>query len=158
MPLNVPVVLEALKGVGAAVKALQDQLGAKKTAIGQGRTVVAELKNNMSYLDLVADGEQSLGEILPKLSTASYKKLRDAGYDFNTIEKAKITAHPTLKNTDLASWAGRDTASLIEAIYDRIEDLLIKYPHAKKSRRYRWNVRVNNIRKRIMLLTKHLAD
>ena len=158
MGIAVPVILETLKGVGAAVKGLQELLTSQKTAIGQGRTVVGELKNNMSYLDLVADGEKTLDEILPKLSTASYKKLRDAGYDFNTIKKAKIKDYAGLKNTDLGFWAKRDTASLIEAIYDKIEDLIIKHAHAKKSQKYRWNVRVNNIRKRIMLLTKHISS
>lgn len=158
MGIAVPVILETLKGVGAAVKGLQELLTSQKAAIGQGRKVVSELKNNMSYLDLAADGAKSLDDILPKLSTASYKKLRDAGYDFNTIKKARIKDYAGLKNTDLAGWAKQDTASLIESIYDKIEDLLIKYPHAKKSNKYRWSVRVNNIRKRIMLLTKHLAS
>ena len=158
MGFSVPVILETLKGVGAAVQVLQDQLSSKKLDIGKGRQVVSELKNNMSYLDLVADGEKDLAEILPKLSIRNYRKLRDEGYSFNNIKKTRIKSYSHLKHSDLAYWAKRDTASLIESIYDKIEDLMIKYPLARASRKYRWNVRVNNIRKRIMLLTKHLAD
>ena len=62
----------------------------------------------------------------------------------------------SLENTDLSSWQGKETEELVFAIYDKIKNLIVKFPYTKTSDKYRWGVRVNNIRKRIWLLLRHM--
>jgi len=44
----------------------------------------------------------------------------------------------------------------VRSIYDKLKDIQAKYPHTAASGKYRWGVRVQNVRKRIWLLVKHL--
>ena len=92
-----------------------------------------------------------------KLAASEYKRLSREGYNFNKLKRARIAHYPSLRGTDLSPWAGKDTEALIESIYDKLNELVIKYPHVGNSSKYRWNVRVNNIRKRIWLLLKHVG-
>ncbi len=58
----------------------------------------------------------------------------------------------------MASWVGKSTEELIDSIYKKINKLKILYPHNKDNHKYRWNVRVQNIIKLILLLLRHVQD
>ena len=94
--------------------------------------------------------------MIEKISVSEYKRLAKEGFNFNTLKKGKIAAIASLEGTDLASWRGKETEELIESIYDKINDLKIRYPYVREKDKYRWNVRVSNIRKRIWLLLMHV--
>ncbi|APG24509.1 hypothetical protein [Syntrophotalea acetylenica] len=153
MDLSVPVVLESLAKAGAAVKALNTWL---KKANGNSRALIGELKDNLIYLDLVAQDEVELSEVIEKISVAEYKRLSKEGFDFNALKRTKVKQYPSLASTDLASWPGKETQDLVESIYEKINDLKIRYPHVKNNSKYRWPTRVQNIRKRVWLLLKHV--
>lgn len=153
MELSIPTVLKALSSAGTAMK----EFGAwKARARGDERALIGELKDNLHYLDLVAEDGVPVREVIGKLSVAEYKKLANRGYNFDTIKKKPIESYPSLEGTDLAPWRGKHTAELIESIYDKINELIIKFPYVKKNQNYRWGARVNNIRKRIWLLLRHV--
>jgi hypothetical protein len=155
MNISIPSVLQSLSSAGSASKAITAWW---KKAKGDSRALVSELKDNLIYLDMVADDGVELGGIIEKISVAEYKRLSKDGFNFNTLKRAKIEKYPSLKGSDLASWQGKETEALIESIYDKLNDLKIRYPHVRKSERYRWKIRVNNIRKRIWLLLRHVRD
>ncbi len=98
-----------------------------------------------------------LATVVSKLSIDEYKRLRNAGYAFDALKRQKIADYESLKGTDLSSWAGKSTEELIDSIFDKLNMLKIKFPHVAESDKYRWNVRVENIRKRIWLLLKHVG-
>ncbi len=153
MNFTVPTVLKTLSTAGAASSALTKWW---KKARGDSRSLIGELKDNLIYLDLVSNGEVDLADVIEKLSVSEYKRLAKEGFNFNSLKKKKITKYPSLGGTDLASWRARETADLVESIYDKINDLKIRYPLVKRNKKYRWNIRVYNIRKRIWLLLKHV--
>ncbi|HDS01487.1 MAG TPA: hypothetical protein ENO07_05650 [candidate division Zixibacteria bacterium] len=153
MDVSIPTVLKALSSAGTAMK----EFGAwKARARGDERALIAELKDNLHYLDLVAEDGVLLREVVGKLSVAEYKKLANRGFNFDTIKKKPIENYPSLAETDLAAWPGKHTGELIESIYDKINELKIKFPYVENNKHYRWNARVNNIRKRIWLLLRHV--
>jgi len=115
-----------------------------------------EMKDICSYLELVAIDGVDLGEVIEKMPVSEYMRLSKEGYSFNSLKRGKINNYPFLDGTDLYSWVGKDTEGLVNSIYDKINELKIRYPHVSESKKYRWNVRVNNIRKRIFLLLKHV--
>ncbi len=155
MDITIPAALKSLSSAGTAVKSLASWW---KKAKGDSKALVGELKDNLSYFDLVMDDEVDLGKIIKNISTSEYKRLSKEGFNFNTLKKAKIIKHTSLEGTKLSSWAGKETEELIDSIYEKINDLLIRFPHVLNNKKYRWDVRVNNIRKKIWLLLKHVSS
>ena len=155
MNISIPSALKSLSTAGAAASAISAWW---KKAKGDSRALIRELKDNLIYLDIVADDGVELGEVIDKISVAEYQRLAHEGFNFNSLKRGKIADYPSLQGSDLASWCGKETEGLIESIYDKINDLKVRYPHVRHSERYRWTVRVNNIRKRIWLLLKHVRD
>lgn len=155
MDLSIPAALKSLATAGAASRILTAWW---RKARGDSRALISEMKDNMTYLDLVADDGVALGEVIEKISVAEYKRLSREGFNFNTLKKGRIASVPSLAGTDLATWCGKETEELIDSIYDKINDLKIRFPYVGKNDKYRWNVRVNNIRKRIWLLLMHVRS
>lgn len=155
MALEVPAVLQSLASAGSALSALTAWT---RKAKGDSRALIGELKDNLYYLDMVAEDGVALDAVVNKLSIAEYKRLSKEGYNFNALKKQKIADYESLKGTDLSSWSGKATEDLIESIFEKLNLLKIKFPHVGENSKYRWNVRVDNIRKRIWLLLKHVSD
>ena len=153
MDITIPIVLETLSKAGTAVKELTSWW---RTSKGNTRSLIGELRDNLTYLDMAMDDGVAIDDVIGKISVAEYKRLSKEGFNFNTLKKTQIASYSSLENTDLASWPGKETALLIESIYQKINDLQIRYPHLKDNPKYRWPTRVQNIRKRIWLLLKHV--
>jgi len=154
MTLEVPAVLQSLSSAGSALSALTAW---RKKARGDARALIGELKDDLYYLDMVAEDGVELAAVVNKLSIAEYKRLSREGYNFNALKKQKIAGHDSLKGTDLSSWSGKSTEDLIESIFEKLNILKIKFPHVAESSKYRWSVRVDNVRKRIWLLLQHVS-
>lgn len=153
MDITIPLLLEALSKAGAAVTELASW---QKKAKGDTRSLIDELKKNMTYLDLVARHGIELGAVIEKISVSEYMRLSKDGFSFNKLNGNEIADHHSLRGTDLSLWVGKKSEALVQSIYDKINDMKIRYPLVSNSKHYRWNVRVNNIRKRIWLLLVHV--
>ena len=123
---------------------------------GDTRALAGEIKENLVYLDMVTEDNVDMDEVIPSLSVVTYKRLRDEGYNFNSLKAKKIPGYKDLQGSDLEAWQGKTTGELVESIYDKLIDLKIRYPKLKNSAKYRWGVRAKNILKRIHLLLRHL--
>ena len=154
MTIEVPAVLQSLSSAGSAISALTAW---RKRARGDARALIGELKDNLSYLDMVAEDGVALAAVVNKLSITEYKRLSREGYNFNSLEKQKIASYDSLKGSALSSWSGKSTEDLIESVFEKLNLLKIKFPHVAENSKYRWSVRVDNIRKRIWLLLKHVS-
>jgi hypothetical protein len=155
MELTIPTILKSLSSAGSAIRELTAW---RKRAKGDAKLLIGELKDNLTYLDMVAEDDVPLGNVIKKISIAEYKRLSGEDYRFNALKRGKIAKHPSLKGTDLASWAGKSTEELVESIYEKLNQLKIRFPELSNNEKYRWQVRVNNIRKRIWLLLKHVRS
>lgn len=154
MALDVPAVLKSLSAAGSALSALT---ALRKKARGNARALIGELKDNLYYLDMVAEDGVALARVIDKLSIKEYRRLSREGYNFNSLKSRRIAAYDSLKGTDLSSWSGKTTEQLIDSIFEKLNVLVIKFPHVAENDKYRWNVRVDNIRKRIWLLLRHVG-
>ena len=155
MDITIPTALKALSSGGSAMKSIAMWWSKSK---GDSRALIGELKDNLSYLDMVAEDEIPLSDVVDKLAVTEYKRLSKEGFNFNKLKKSKISKYPSLKGTDLERWAGKETEELIVSIYDKINEIKIRFPHVGSNKKYRWGVRVNNIRKRVWLLLKHVRS
>ena len=153
MNISVPEVLRSLSTAGSAISLL---VSWRKRVKGDVRALVGELRDNLTYLDMVAEDGVSLGDVIEKVSLDEFKRLSKDGFDFNLLERGKIQNYSSLKGTDLSPWVDKETEELVVAIYDKLNELKLRYPLVSKQSNYRWPVRVNNIRKRIWLLLLHV--
>ena len=110
------------------------------------------------YLDLVANDGVPLADVVDKISNDEFQRLSKDGFNFNKLKKGKIPKYNSLKGTDLEKWGGKETEQLIFSIYEKINEIVIKFPHVGDNKKYRWGVRVSNIRKRVWLLLRHVSD
>lgn len=155
MEITIPTALKALSAGSSAMKSITSWWNESK---GDSRAIIGELKENLSYLDMVATDNVPLGDVAQKLSVVEYKRLSKEGFNFNKLKKSKISEYPSLKGTDLEKWGGNETEELVVSIYDKINEIMIRFPHVGNNKKYRWGVRVSNIRKRIWLLLKHVSS
>jgi hypothetical protein len=155
MEITIPIALKTLSAAGAAAESITAWW---KRSKGNSRALISELKDNLLYLDMVAVDHVPLGDIIDKLSMDEYRRLSREGFSFNRLKKGKVSNYPSLQGTDLERMIGKETEDLIVSIYEKINELRIKYPYVAKNKKYRWGVRVNNIRKRIWLLVRHVSS
>ena len=155
MDVVIPAALKSVASAGAALREFTDW---RKKARGDARALISELRDNMIYLDMVARDGVDLAEVVEKMSVAEFRRLERSGYNFNALKRGKIASYASLTGTDLASWAGKSTEELVVSIYSKINELKIRYPHVSSNPRYRWMVRVGNVRKRIWLLLRHMRS
>ena len=155
MALSIPSAIQSFSTAGAAVKALADW---GKKARGDSRSLILELRDNLTYLDMVALDGVELGNVVERLSVSEFERLARAGFNFDSLRKKRISNFASLRGTDLAAWRQKSTGRLTASIYSKIRDLKIRYPHLRDNPKYRWGVRVENIRKRIWLLLKHVSS
>jgi hypothetical protein len=149
---NIPALLKAFDTAAGALKAFA---GWRSKTEGDARSIIEELKENSRYFWLVIEKEASLNEIVDKLSTQEYDRLSKEGFNFNSLKKEEIPNFTSLEKTDLSSWQGKKTNELVLNIYDKVKDLRAKYPLSKNSKKIRWDQRVKNVQKRILLLLRH---
>lgn len=153
MELTIPTVLKTLSASGSAARSISDWWS-KST--GDNRALIGELKDNLLYLDMVANDDVPLDTVIDKLSLTEFQRLSKSGYNFNKLKKRNIPRYKSLEGTDLSQWSGKETEQLIFSIYEKINEIKIKYPHVKDNNKYRWGIRINNIRKRVWLLLRHV--
>ena len=153
MDITIPTALKSLSMAGSASKALAAW---RKKSTGDARSLIDEIGNNLRYLDLVIDDDIDLAKVVKDISVKEFDRLSKEGYNFNALKRKKIPKMPSLDGTDLESWQEKGTQDLVDSIYDKLKDILIKYPHTKSNPEYRWKIRARNIRKRIWLLVKHI--
>ena len=148
----------ALKAISTSGSAMNSITSWWKKSKGDSKALIGELKNNLLYLDMVAIDNVPLDGVLEKLSVDEYWRLSKTGFNFNKLKMSKIAKHKSLQGTDLERWVGKETEALIDSIYDKINEIKIRHPHVGNNKKYRWDVRVNNIRKRIWLLLRHVGS
>ena len=153
MELTIPTVLKTLSASGSAARSISDWWSKSK---GENRALIGELKDNLIYLDMVANDGIPLDTVIDKLALTEFQRLSKSGYNFNKLKKGKIPRYKSLEGTDLSHWGGKETEQLIFSIYEKINEIKIKHPHVKNNGKYRWGIRVNNVRKRVWLLLRHV--
>ncbi len=152
---NIPGILKSIATTYSGLKAFTDMRAQTR---GDARSLVEELKENSRLCWLVIEEDIDVRKIIPKLSHREYDRLNKAGFDFDALQRKKIKDYNQLNDTDLASWAGKSTRALVENIYDKIKNLKVTYRYAPNSEKRRWNIRIINIQKRILLLVKHVSS
>ena len=151
---TIGTLFSALSTAANTAKVFRELLANKK---GETRLLLEELKKNSTLSWLVVERESEPLKIIPQLSTKAYDRLLEKGFNFNDLSaKKKVRGNSDLEDSDLASFIGKDVATLVEGIYDRIKEMQLVLEVDPDNQRIDWNRRVINLHKRILLLMFHL--
>lgn len=148
--------LPVLQGLINATKAMASFDAFRKAQRGEARALIEELKENSRLCFRVLGDGVDHQAVIPKFSTAVFDRLNAAGFNFNVMQRRRITAYTGLAESDLARWSNKTTAELVTNIYDKLKDLRSRHefmPDHKFNRR-----RLINIHKRLLLLLRHARD
>ena len=148
----VPVVLQAVASGAKAASAWQRWRTQSK---GNAKRLIKELQSNLRFCTLVLDDGLDVGEAMHVLSTNEYDRLTGEDPELKSLRPRKVRNLGIEDDKALAAWQGKSTVSLVDTIYDKIEDIKAFYPHPKSRKNRRWNIRVANIRNRILLLLEN---
>jgi hypothetical protein len=147
-----------LEGLDKGRNALAALASWHKKARGDARSLVSELKNNFHYLDMVVRDGVPFDDVVGKISLVEFERLNREGFNFDTVKREKIAHYVSLEGSELASWPGKTTSQLIESIYEKLGILKLRYPLVKAHPKYNWPRRILSVRKRILLLIRHVSD
>ncbi len=129
---------------------------------GKKRRLLAEIKHNLRACQLVIEFDAEPLKVIPELKTETYDRLMEEGFDFNSLRYGKVRRTKKLAASDLAPLIGKNTAYLVENIYDRIKHVQFLYRffivegNDPQTEKVQWRRRIINIYKRIALLLDHL--
>ena len=150
---SIQSVFSTISTAAATLKTFRELLKGKK---GDTRIFLEELKENAGLCWLVMEMDTDPMKMVNELRTEEYDRLLKTNFDFNSLKKQRISGDERIEKSDLASFLGKETASLVENIYDRIKELKRIYRVDKDNPKVRWRVRIINLQKRILLLLWHL--
>ena len=70
MSFNIPTALKSLASAGSAISEISKWL---KRSKGDSRALLSELKNNLTYLDLIVNDKIPIGEVIDKITCEDNK-------------------------------------------------------------------------------------
>jgi hypothetical protein len=156
--MDFKTLLSGLADLAPGIKSINALI---KESRGTKREVLRELHDNIDRIALFQQtGMPAAGinRVVNGLQVATYLAASKAGFDFNSLQKAKLAA-ASLRDVPLfKSLAGSTTEQLFDKVYAAIHRLRIicaEYPDDPKLRK---NVRLMNIFKLMLVLVRHIES
>jgi hypothetical protein len=151
--VNLGTVFSGLTSAAEVVKAVQSVL---KRSRGTKRALLLELQRNIELAFLYTDCGAPIEKVVSRLEVASYENAVRSNFNFNTLQRDKISDKTLLDLPQYRSYTGRSTEDLFQQIYLKIYALKTIVEIDPKNRRFRKGVRLINILKMMLLLLRHL--
>lgn len=149
---------EFFSGLSSAASAASIFRSLLKDTRGTKRSVLLELRKNMDLLYLFQDDETKYQLIIKKLEIGAYTAASEAGFDFNSIRKAKVSTRVVSNIRQLKPYIGWTTEELFDNIYLRIHQLKNIIEIDAENKKFRLPVRLKNLHKMMVLLVKHVKS
>lgn len=136
------------------IRLLADLLKGQK---GTQRKLLLELRRNLELISLHTEGETPIEKVIPKLVTQEFEAALQRDFDFSNLKKGKIN-EKSAETPFERLYLGWTTEALISNIYLKIKTLQDILEIDPQNPHYRMSVRLNNVRKMIILLLKHIGS
>jgi len=144
-------------GLASAAKTAEVVQGLLRRRRGDTRVLLEEVKENLGLCWAVIEYGVDPMEVIPRLATVEYDRLLREGFNFNRLGRRKrIRGSKRLARSDLSPFIGKETADLVESIYDRVKELKRLYRVCRDNPRINWRRRIINLLKRMLLLVEHV--
>jgi hypothetical protein len=125
---------------------------------GLKRTVAVELKENIELVRLYIESNTDPRELIPKLREDAFRSALSQGFNFNTLQRSKISAASTRDIPQLKPYHGWSTQKLFESVYEKIATLKHAVTIRTSKKPVRIGVRLINVFKLMVVLAHHIGD
>lgn len=158
MPIEAATIIGAASELSNLQRAVQRLIHKNR---GPVRAMLLELTFNYRLItDLYRSKEADPLPIIGALRTATYRKLASSDFSFRALKRAAVSKQLAGSSNFLKLYAGKSTEELITVIYEKI--IIAKRYRAlhekspKLTAHIRFDVRLHNIGKMLVLLMRHL--
>ncbi len=124
---------------------------------GTRRILLVELKRNLEIIAMYTRDGVPIEKVIPELRTKHLYDAIQSDFNFNSFEKAKISARTAGSQGFFQRYVGWSTEDLFLNIYQKIDDLQTIVRVDPDNPRVRKSVRLGNIEKLIRLLLVHIS-
>jgi hypothetical protein len=125
---------------------------------GLKRTVALELKENIELVRLYVESGTDPRELIPKLQEDAFRSALSQGFNFNALQRSKISADSTRNIPQLKVYHGWSTQKLFESVYGKIATLKHAITIRTSRKPLRIGVRLINLFKLMVVLAHHIGD
>ncbi|NSW52690.1 MAG: hypothetical protein HPY85_09320 [Anaerolineae bacterium] len=157
--------LDSLGAIGSLGEVVERLLAAYQKAnkgkLSTMRAVLTEMHLNLERIDDYFQAGNPIRRVIGTLAVDALREaLFDKDFDFNTFERKKVHVHKLFENPEYfyLAYDGWSTERLFNQLYEkiaRLQEISREYPD---NPHYRLGVRLENIRKMMVLLLLHLRD
>lgn len=154
--MEIKSILSGLLSLAPGINAINTMI---KQSRGQKRELLRELRSNINQITVyVESGTESEGidKLISAMQTQSYEMASNAGFDFNSLKKERVSAAMLKVTPQFKAYAGLTTEQLFDKLYMWIHQLKIIAKDYPDSPKFRKRVRLINIWKLMLLLVKHI--
>ncbi len=131
---------------------------------GPKRAILAEVSANFKVMKVLLRNDVNALEVAESLRTNAFDQLESSDFSFNALKHQKVSL-ARLKIQDLPSFSyldGATTETLVCSMYERIRILQSLAKTASKNKKFqdrvRFDVRLQNIAKMLLILVLHLKS
>ncbi len=147
------------------ISALQSWVSAFATKNrGPRRMILSEISTNFKIMKVLTKNNIDTSEIISVLRTKAFDQLESSNFSFNALKHKKVSFHKLgIKNLpSFSSIHGATTEALVCTLYERIRVVQslekAASKNAKLRKTIRFDVRLQNIAKLLLILVLHLKS
>lgn len=150
----------ALGTLGDLISSVDSVLGTIRSWVkgtrGWKRKLQLELLSNVELVFSYVKYELPVDDVIASLQTGNMKAALESGFNFNSLERGKVRSDVAGDQPQYQQYVGWSTERLFSNIYVKIRDLQTIVQMDPDNPKIRKSVRLINVLKLMLLLTKHI--
>jgi hypothetical protein len=123
---------------------------------GTKRMLLLELESNIELILSFGRSDLPINSVIAKLETKEMEKALKSGFDVNSLKRSKVSPEIVGEQSQYKRYVGWTTERLFSNIVVKIRDLKTTVEMDPENVKIRKRVRLINILKLMLLLTKHI--
>jgi hypothetical protein len=123
---------------------------------GTKRMLLLELESNIELILSYGRSDLPINSVIAKLETKEMEEALKSGFDVNSLKRTKVSPEVAGEQSQYKRYVGWTTEKLFSNIVVKIRDLKTTVEMDPENVKIRKRVRLINILKLMLLLTKHI--
>lgn len=145
-----------LKGISTTASVVNTLNSLIKGTKGVKRSLLIELQSNVQLISLYIEGDAPIDKVISKLDASRCKAALESNFNFNSLKRGRVSKAATEGVPQYKAYVGWTTEQLFSNIYLKIRELQNIVDIDPDNKKFRKSVRLINVLKLMLLLSKHL--
>jgi hypothetical protein len=143
-------------GIGTAASAIQTLGSLAKSSRGLERSFILEIQQNIQLLEEYSRKDLPIDKTIGELETDNFKKINETNFNFNKLQRKKVSHKTTGGMKALNRYRDWDTEKLILNIFRKIIHIQKLSRIGYDAERFNIPQRLKNILTLLILLSRHI--